>query len=313
MSFQSYKTRNRNEPRRWGRRVVLVLALAFIASLSFGSAAHRRRVHPEARQQACPRASDSGRASADLAILLLIRRVIVQFKHAPTQHHSATKCKPGAGRCAWNWSTVECSRCRHRLSKILRTMTKWLSIAPDRNLWPAMCSAAMPSTSSRRETKASAIGAWASASPSFTVYQRAHDDLRNTCRPIPRGLSPGLHWHNPESRLGALAYDTYGHEPGVLARRTDSGGQVTAETGISYGVNLIDLRVLDGSRLERTATCIAAIQRAIALKSTYNIRIILFLGRPVFGTYTTDPLCQAVERHWKAASRWSWPLVTSAA
>ena len=46
---------------------------------------------------------------------------------------------------------------------------------------------------------------------------------------------------------------------------------------------------------------IAAIQRAIALKSTYNIRVInLSLGRPVFESYTVDPLCQAVESAWKA-------------
>src|ERR1700693_6068936 len=46
---------------------------------------------------------------------------------------------------------------------------------------------------------------------------------------------------------------------------------------------------------------IAAIQRAIALKSTYNIRVInLSLGRGVWESYTLDPLCQAVEAAWKA-------------
>src|ERR1039458_5188672 len=40
---------------------------------------------------------------------------------------------------------------------------------------------------------------------------------------------------------------------------------------------------------------------AIALKSTYNIKIInLSLGRPVMESYTLDPLCQAVEQAWKA-------------
>jgi len=46
---------------------------------------------------------------------------------------------------------------------------------------------------------------------------------------------------------------------------------------------------------------IAAIQRAIALKSTYNIRVInLSLGRRVYESYTQDPLCQAVEAAWKS-------------
>src|SRR5208282_1418967 len=43
------------------------------------------------------------------------------------------------------------------------------------------------------------------------------------------------------------------------------------------------------------------IQTAIQLKATYNIRVInLSLGRPVFESYTVDPLCQAVEAAYKA-------------
>jgi serine protease AprX len=46
---------------------------------------------------------------------------------------------------------------------------------------------------------------------------------------------------------------------------------------------------------------IAAIQRAIQLKNTYNIRVInLSLGRRISESYTLDPLCQAVEQAWKA-------------
>ena len=48
------------------------------------------------------------------------------------------------------------------------------------------------------------------------------------------------------------------------------------------------------------ALVIAAINRAIALKSTYNIRVInLSLGRAVYETYKLDPLCQAVEKAWQ--------------
>ena len=46
---------------------------------------------------------------------------------------------------------------------------------------------------------------------------------------------------------------------------------------------------------------IAAIQRAIALKDTYNIRVInLSLGRGIPFSYTLDPLCEAVEAAWKS-------------
>ena len=46
---------------------------------------------------------------------------------------------------------------------------------------------------------------------------------------------------------------------------------------------------------------IAAIDAAISLKTQYNIRVInLSLGRPVYESYTQDPLCQAVEAAWQA-------------
>src|SRR5258706_3021760 len=67
------------------------------------------------------------------------------------------------------------------------------------------------------------------------------------------------------------------------------------------GVNLIHLRWLEQYGMGTDSQTIAAIQRAIALKSTYNIRVInLSLGRGVWESYTLDPLCQAVESAWKA-------------
>jgi serine protease AprX len=71
--------------------------------------------------------------------------------------------------------------------------------------------------------------------------------------------------------------------------------------GVAPGANIIGLRVLDDNGAGRDSDVIAAIDRAIALKSTYNIRVInLSLGRPVMESYTRDPLCQAVEKAWKA-------------
>ena len=46
---------------------------------------------------------------------------------------------------------------------------------------------------------------------------------------------------------------------------------------------------------------IQAIQRAIDLKSQYNIRVLnLSLGRGIFGPAADDPLCQAVRKAWEA-------------
>jgi len=71
--------------------------------------------------------------------------------------------------------------------------------------------------------------------------------------------------------------------------------------GMAPNVNLINLRVLDQNGLGTDSQVIAAIQEAISLKSTYNIGVInMSLGRPVFESYTQDPVDQAVESAWKA-------------
>jgi len=49
---------------------------------------------------------------------------------------------------------------------------------------------------------------------------------------------------------------------------------------MAAGVNIINLRVLDQYGMGTDSQTIAAIQRAIALKSTYNIRVINLSFRP---------------------------------
>src|SRR6185312_12347848 len=57
----------------------------------------------------------------------------------------------------------------------------------------------------------------------------------------------------------------------------------------------------DANGAGNDSSVVAAIQRAIQLKNTYNIRIInLSLGRRISESYSLDPICQAVEQAWKA-------------
>lgn len=71
--------------------------------------------------------------------------------------------------------------------------------------------------------------------------------------------------------------------------------------GIAPQAKIINLRVLDNSGASTDSSVISAIQQAISLKATYNIRVInLSLSRGVYESYTLDPLCQAVESAWKA-------------
>lgn len=102
--------------------------------------------------------------------------------------------------------------------------------------------------------------------------------------------------------------DKYGHGThvsgligGTGASSGTANGYAATYAGMAPNVNLINLRVLDQNGSSTDSEVIAAIDQAIALKNTYNIRVInMSLGRPVFESYTLDPVCQAVEAAWNA-------------
>ena len=103
--------------------------------------------------------------------------------------------------------------------------------------------------------------------------------------------------------LGTL--DGFGHGTHVAGIIGGSGYNSTSDVltfkGIAPNVQLINLRVLDRNGSGTDSSVIAAIDTAIQLKSKYNIRVItLSLGRPVYESYTLDPLCQAVEAAYQA-------------
>jgi serine protease AprX len=105
----------------------------------------------------------------------------------------------------------------------------------------------------------------------------------------------------------ASTFDAYGHGTHVAGivggDGADSAGpqSIYKIRGIAPGVNLINLRVLDQNGDGNDSSVIAALQRVIQLKDTYNIRVVnVSLGRPVYTAYAQDPLCQAVESVWKA-------------
>ena len=101
--------------------------------------------------------------------------------------------------------------------------------------------------------------------------------------------------------------DVYGHGThvaGIIAGNgyNSTGAQFTQTfKGIAANANIINLRVLDGNGQGTDSSVIDAINTAILLKLVYNIRVInLSLGRPVYESYTLDPLCQAVEAAYRA-------------
>jgi len=129
----------------------------------------------------------------------------------------------------------------------------------------------------------------------------SHPDLQNS-----NGTSRVVYHQDftgtPTTNSSGAQYDLYGHGThvaGIIGGNGSlSGGQYE---GVAPAVSLVDLRALDENGAGTDSTVIAAIQQAIALQQTYNIRVInLSLGRGIAVSYTQDPLCQAVEAAWKS-------------
>jgi serine protease AprX len=120
----------------------------------------------------------------------------------------------------------------------------------------------------------------------------------------PKGQQDG---ESDNSQKTSSAPDWYGHGQHVAGIIVSNGKSslckncTQAFVGAAPGANLINLKVLDANGAGSDSSVMAAINQAIALKNTYNIRVInMSLGRPVFESYTQDPICQAVEAAWKA-------------
>jgi serine protease AprX len=129
-----------------------------------------------------------------------------------------------------------------------------------------------------------------------------HPDLWNSTQTASRVIYHQDFTGTAITNSSGAKYDLYGHGThvaGIIAGNGYlSGGQYE---GVAPQANLIDLRALDANGGGTDSSVIAAIQQAIALQKTYNIRIInLSLGRPIWASYTQDPLCQAVEAAWKS-------------
>src|SRR6266852_6280818 len=130
-----------------------------------------------------------------------------------------------------------------------------------------------------------------------------HDDLYTD-----RGtLGPRVVYSQSFVAGDSSTTDAYGHGTHVAgiisSNATDSlqNHYPGVYRGIAPEATIVNLRALDGHGAGTDSSVIAAIQQAIVLQSTYNIRVLnLSLGRPVYESYTLDPLCQAVEAAWNA-------------
>lgn len=115
-----------------------------------------------------------------------------------------------------------------------------------------------------------------------------HDDL---------GSSRVAHFADFVNAL-AQPYDDFGHGThvaGIIAGNgTDSAG---ARRGLAPGAHLVALKVLDAVGNGYISNVIAALDYAVEVRTTFNIRIInLSVAAGVYESYETDPLTQAARR-----------------
>jgi serine protease AprX len=94
------------------------------------------------------------------------------------------------------------------------------------------------------------------------------------------------------------------HVAGIIAGNgsgSTGAGYFRTFYGIARNANIINVRVLDTYGRGTVSSMVSAIAWCISNKRRCNIRVMnLSLGHPVGESYTTDPLCQAVEQAWRA-------------
>jgi Subtilisin-like serine proteases len=113
--------------------------------------------------------------------------------------------------------------------------------------------------------------------------------------------------------------DQYGHGTHIAGLIAGNGfnstGLLYTKTfkGIAPGAAIVNLRVLDANGGSTDSVVIAAINKAISLKSQYNIRVInLSMGRAVYESYKLDRSAWPWRRLGKMALWWWWPPATMA-
>jgi serine protease AprX len=94
------------------------------------------------------------------------------------------------------------------------------------------------------------------------------------------------------------------HVAGIVAGNGASsygGGCFRTFYGIARRTNVANVRVMDASGQSNVSTVINGIGWVLNNKSKYNIRVMnLSMGHQPGESASTDPLCQAVEKAWKA-------------
>ena len=226
-------------------------------------------------------------------------KVIVQFKHKPVASHQSEISRRG-GSVQADLSLVNSLQATMPASKLeeLSNDDEVAYISPDRPLGNTLNN----STGAVLANYAWGLGLDGTGVGVAVIDSGIHmvDDLKGSAGKASSVVASF-------DTIGGGTDDKYGHGThvaGIIAGNAAASSCkdcTLALRGMASNVTLINFHALDQNGQGTDSSVINAINQAIALKGKYNIRVInLSLGRPVFESYTQDPLCQAVEAAWKA-------------
>lgn len=282
----------------WGKRSSLIVLL--MTGMAFGVTGPSARQNGRASNVASELSGLLARARRGSAKGETVR-VIVQYKHVPTQAHYSAMQNRG-GRLHARLHMIRSAAFTIPVSQLpaLEADPEIESVSIDHSL-NVMDDLTNSATGVASAWNSGFTGAGIGVAVIDSGINDNHPDLWDSTHTTSRVLYHQDFTGTPTKNSNGGNYDLYGHGThvaGIIAGNGYlSGGRYA---GVAPEANLVDLRALDAYGAGNDSTVIAAIQQAIALKNTYNIRIInLSLGRGIPVSYTQDPLCQAVEAAWK--------------
>lgn len=189
---------------------------------------------------------------------------------------------------------------------MLLSRTEVRYVTPDRPVRGAL-EFAVPTIGADLALRAGWDGEGVSIAVIDSGINKKSEDLGLIVGPVKQALASRVIYEESFVPGDRSPQDRYGHGThvaGILAgNAANSTGPTFFRTfrGVAPAVRLVNLKVLDDQGRGSDSSVIAAIERAIQLKNALNIRVInLSVGRPVFESFRLDPLCQAVERAWRA-------------
>ena len=281
------KRRNERHSAAWGKRLILALVLTSgMAFAANGNSAANKSNSPIASELA-GLLSKAHRGPADRQTV----SVIVQYNQVPTAaHYAAMRGRGAALRSKLHLIRGAAFVIPLSALPLLEADPDIVSVSLDHPM-NVMDDVTNSATGVQTAWNAGFNGAGVGVAVIDSGINDSHPDLWN-----PDGTSRVVYHQDftgtASTNSNGAQYDLYGHGThvaGIIGGNGSlSGGQFA---GVAPGVNLVDLRALDANGAGTDSTVIAAIQAAVALQNTYNIRVInLSLGRGIPVSYTQDPL-----------------------